>query len=1174
MKRIPLSLFALFLTLTFTLTPKVWGQPAGLQVLHGHVPAAVSQLRALRRLESTNRLQLAIGLPLQNQPALDQLLQDLYNPASPHFRHFLTSAEFTQQFGPTTGDYAAVTAFLKANGFTVKDTPSNRMLVDVEGSVADIERTLHVQMQVYQHPTERREFFSADREPQLNLTVPVLHISGLDNFAAPRPLSHPLPTPATTSASAAAATPQGTGSGPGNTLVGSNFRAAYVPGVTLTGTGQSVALVQFAGYNPSDIQSYESNYGLPNVPLNNVLLDGITSITANDGGAEPALDIEMAISMAPGLSQVITYYGSSPDDMYNRVATDNLAKQVSTSWTFGIDSTTLQIYQQLAAQGQSVFNASGDADAYNAASNPVLTPTDAPYITIVGGTTLTTSGGANGAYVSETVWNWGNGTGSSGGVSTTYSIPSWQAGVNMSGNQGSTTMRNLPDVALTADNVWVLYNSGGSGAFGGTSCASPLWAGFMALVNQQGASKGLPSIGFINPSVYATGLGSNYNSAFHDITVGNNTSTKSTNAFYAVPGYDLCTGWGTPNGSGLINAFFASGLTVSNFSFETPSVGTYQYKPTGGSWTFSAQSGANGSGVAANKSAFTSANPNAPTGAQVAFLQSTGTIAQSISGFTSGTSYAITFSAAQRGAYNNGGQTWNVTIGNTVIGSFGPAAGATNYTDYRVGFKATAANQTLGFVGTDTHGGDNTIFLDNVRIAVAPNPPAAPAGLTAIAGNAQVALTWTPTAATTGYQVGRATSSSGPFVTIGTSAAANFTDSTAVNGVTYYYVVNALGTGGVGANSAPVAATPVATVVNVGNFSFETPAMVAYEYSPTGAAWTFAAQSGANGAGIAANGSAFTFANPNAPNGTQVAFLQGTGSISQALSGFVAGSNYLVTFSAAQRGSYNNGGQTWNVTIGNTVIGSFSPSGSATNYATYSASFTATAASQTLGFVGTDANGGDNTVFLDDVLISLTGSSNTNTNGSGTNLLPSPWATADIGAVGVVGSAADTNGSFTVAGSGADIWNGADAFRYVYQPASGNGSIQAEVLSVGATAPWAKAGVMFRESTNANSTYAIVFLSPVTASSTNGVAFEERTTTGGSAGYNSGITGVQAPYWVRLDRTGNNFIGYYSTNGSGWTVLGTNSITMATNAYIGLAVCSVANTVLNTSTFTNVLATP
>ena len=514
-----------------------------------------------------------------------------------------------------------------------------------------------------------------------------------------------------------------------------------------------------------------------------------------------------------------------------------------------------------------------------------------------------------------------------------------------------------------------------------------------------------------------------------------------------------------------------------------------------------------------------------------------------------------------------------MTIGNTVIGSFGPAAGATSYTDYRVGFKATAASQTLGFVGTDTRGGDNTIFLDNVRIAVAPNPPAAPTGLTAIAGNTQIALTWTPSQATTGYQVGRATSSSGPFVIIGTSAAANFTDSTVVNGATYYYVVSAFGTGGVGASSTPIAATPVATAVNVGNFSFETPSMAAYEYAPAGAAWTFAAQSGSSGSGIAANGSAFTFANQNAPNGTQVAFLQATGTISQALSGFVPGSNYLITFSAAQRGIYNNGGQTWNVTIGNTVIGSFSPSGSATNYATYSAAFTATAASQTLGFVGTDANGGDNTVFLDDVLISLTGSSNSNSNAPG-NLLPSPWATADIGAVGVPGSAADTNGLFTVAGSGADIWNAADAFRYVYQPASGNGSIQAEVLGVGATAPWAKAGVMFRESTNANSTYAIVFLSPVTASSTNGVAFEERAATGGSASYISGTTGLQAPYWVRLDRIGSSFVGYYSTNGAGWTVLGTNSITMATNAYIGLAVCSVANTVLNTSTFTNVLATP
>jgi regulation of enolase protein 1 (concanavalin A-like superfamily) len=188
--------------------------------------------------------------------------------------------------------------------------------------------------------------------------------------------------------------------------------------------------------------------------------------------------------------------------------------------------------------------------------------------------------------------------------------------------------------------------------------------------------------------------------------------------------------------------------------------------------------------------------------------------------------------------------------------------------------------------------------------------------------------------------------------------------------------------------------------------------------------------------------------------------------------------------------------------------------------------------------------------------------------------LPSPWATTDIGAVGVAGNATDTNGLFTVSGSGSDIWGGADAFRYVYQPASGDCSIQAKVLSVQNTAPWAKAGVMIRETTNANSTYAIVFLSPVTATSTNGVAFQQRASTGGSASGIANTPGLQAPYWVQLARTGNSFVGSYSANGTNWTPMATNSITMATNVYIGLPVCSVNNSTLNTATFTNAVPTP
>jgi hypothetical protein len=176
---------------------------------------------------------------------------------------------------------------------------------------------------------------------------------------------------------------------------------------------------------------------------------------------------------------------------------------------------------------------------------------------VVGGTTLTTSGPA-GTYESETTWNWGGGVGTSGGISTYYSIPTYQQGVSMAANQGSTTMRNVPDVALTADNVYVLYNNGSSGTFGGTSCAAPLWAAFTALVNQQAVANGLSKVGFLNPTLYAIGNGASSSTNFNDITTGNNFSTSSPTQFAATSGYDLCTGWGTPGGITLINSLAGS----------------------------------------------------------------------------------------------------------------------------------------------------------------------------------------------------------------------------------------------------------------------------------------------------------------------------------------------------------------------------------------------------------------------------------------------------------------------------------------------------------------------------------------------------------------------------------------------------------------------------------------
>ena len=162
--------------------------------------------------------------------------------------------------------------------------------------------------------------------------------------------------------------------------------------------------------------------------------------------------------------------------------------------------------------------------------------------------------------------NAGGYVGSSGGISSYYSIPSWQTNVsNLAGRGGSTSQRNIPDVALTADNVYVKDSNGSNDdGIGGTSCAAPLWAGFMALVNQQAAANGRPSAGFINPAIYAIAAGSSYAACFHDVTTGNNTWSSSPNLFYATNGYDLCTGLGTPAGQNLINALAgAAQLTVS-----------------------------------------------------------------------------------------------------------------------------------------------------------------------------------------------------------------------------------------------------------------------------------------------------------------------------------------------------------------------------------------------------------------------------------------------------------------------------------------------------------------------------------------------------------------------------------------------------------------------------------
>ncbi len=544
------------------------------QVLHNHVRPVVASGQAVPvgHLPLTQRLQLAIMLPLRNQAELTDLLDRLYDPTSSDYRQFLSVAQFTEGFGPTEQDYQAVVDFAKANGFTVTDTPANRLLVDVNGSVAQIEKAFHVVMVVYRHPTEDRTFYSPDREPSLDLSVPVSHIAGLDNFSIPRPRLRRAPA-------GKAIRSNLTGSGPGGQYLAGDMRAAYYGGTALTGSGQSVGLMEYDGYDMSDVTGTEDGVSY-SVPINNVLIDGASADSDGDDG-EQVLDIVQAIGMAPGLSQVLVYIAPMDDDLgdvniFNQMAVDNIAKQLSNSWGWDPDdpSSDDPIFEEFAAQGQNLFVASGDDGVLTGDnSTDYEYPADDAYIVSVGGTDLTTTG-PGGSWKSETAWscksvsNCNNVGGSGGGPSDSPQdtpIPSWQSGVPNSSNEASTTLRNVPDVAMEANtNNYNCDEGDCGGGSGGTSYAAPTWAGFLALVNQQAVAHGYSSVGFINPAIYSIGEGSNYNSDFHDITSGENGPNGKYNA---VTGYDDVTGWGSPNGQNLINALVGAGLLAQSITF-------------------------------------------------------------------------------------------------------------------------------------------------------------------------------------------------------------------------------------------------------------------------------------------------------------------------------------------------------------------------------------------------------------------------------------------------------------------------------------------------------------------------------------------------------------------------------------------------------------------------------
>jgi subtilase family serine protease len=619
--------------------------------------------QAIGRLPANQVMTLDVVLPLRNQAVLDRVVSDIYDPSSPSYHHYLKVPEFTAQFGPSQADYNSVVQYMKSNGFAVIGGTRDGMDVVVRGPVSAVQAAFHVSMHTYQHPTENRIFYAPDREPTTSLPFTLWHVSGLDNYSIP----HPMLVKKSDYAAAHGISPDKvvshatTGSGPSASFLGSDMRAAYYGNGSLNGSGQNLGLFEYEGTDLADLNTYFKNVGQTNnVPITLLSTDGTsTACTDNSAGGncddtEQTLDMTQAIGMAPGLSSLVVYVGSVDTAIISAMTTHNpLPTTIGCSWGWTpADPSTLDPYfEKMAAQGQNFFAASGDSSTWS--SKNEAWPADDANVVSVGGTDLTTASAA-GPWKSETAW-----TDSGGGISPDkIAIPSWQqlSGVINSSNKGSTTLRNGPDVSANAnfsfytcaDQTTCLANE-----YGGTSFAAPMWAGYIALVNQQLVANGKSTIGFLNPTIYSQNVTSSYAADFHDITSG------TSGSYSAVTGYDLVTGWGSPN-SGLISALTGSGTQNPSFSLSA--------SPT----SLSVAAGSSGASTITSTvsngfdSAVTLSASGMPSGVTVSFSPSsiTGTGSSTANFTVASTATAGTYSITITGA--SGSTTSTATVSLTV----------------------------------------------------------------------------------------------------------------------------------------------------------------------------------------------------------------------------------------------------------------------------------------------------------------------------------------------------------------------------------------------------------------------------------------------------------------------------------------------------------------------------
>lgn len=529
------------------------------------------------------------------QAALDALLADQQNPASPHYRQWLTPEEFGNRFGLSQSDYDQVADWLTAEGFTVAPATRGRRWIGFQGTAAQVEKTFGTPIHQYVVDGERHYANAANPKIPAALAGMVLNLHGLHDFRKKARARQVAKQPNINLVDGSHAL------APDDFATIYNVGPLYAAG--FDGTGQSIVVVGQSNVRATDQAGFRTRFNLPAQSLRTVLVPGERNPGVVAGDVDEAnLDIQWAGAVARG-ANIIFVYANNVDTSTQYAIDQNLAPVLSMS--YGIcemyDLVDLPaeraLAQQANAQGITWLAASGDVGATDCEDRggnlaqtglSVDTPASIPEVTGLGGTGFeglpgvqywSTSNASNGAsaltYIPEVAWNEtlteGEFSSGGGGTSVIFPKPAWQAGTGVP----SSAYRHVPDLALNSSGgtPYPVYSQGSIGYFYGTSAATPAMAGLVAILNQYVVSKGVQKqagLGNINPGLYR--LAQNARNVFHDVTRGSNAQpcaagsqdcSAGTAGFAAGEGYDRATGLGSLDANAFVAAWSNSPPTVS-----------------------------------------------------------------------------------------------------------------------------------------------------------------------------------------------------------------------------------------------------------------------------------------------------------------------------------------------------------------------------------------------------------------------------------------------------------------------------------------------------------------------------------------------------------------------------------------------------------------------------------